>query len=115
MPVRAATLADQQRCAQMAQAKWDRELPHHSFDDYRNHYSEKLGKCLMQRHFVLANGKTIWITEDLIDAGEGSGYGAFISYEDVGGPVNVIGCNVGSTECHSLVEFDELVAPFMAN
>lgn len=87
----------------------------HGKGGYKNHYNMKLNVCFIDMSARCdgekGNGDTFW-SESVIDVNENKDYANYV------GPGKLVDdkpamCFVGAKDCKSLLEFQELIKPYM--
>jgi hypothetical protein len=81
--------------------------------DYRNHYNFRLNKCFyleLSATYPRRTGEGQFSSSRLFDLQESKEIGTYQQLED-----EVVSCDVQGKECHSLLEYQALIKPFMAD
>jgi len=130
-----STLTPQEKCANEARENFERKycgdqsqiFPSGCFLvdlfgtyywSYESHYNKKLDKCFLLAHGHTGyKGKPMFNDYSLIDVFEGKVYAIYFARtgydKNLSLYPDVAECSVGDKQCKSLVEFENLIRPFM--
>jgi hypothetical protein len=114
-----ATDNQQERCGKLAAEVFAKEWgagvsntdDRQTIADYRNHYNFRLNKCFyleLSTTYPRSRDERQFSSSRLFDLHESREIGTYHQLEDA-----VVSCDVQGKECHSLLEYQALIKPFM--